>query len=462
MWDNVRKRTPGFQGKKTPMAHQVFISYSSVDAAIAERMCAALESAAISCWIAPRDVQPGTDYPAAIVDALASSIVVVLVLTEHAVASPHILTEIGHAFNVRKRIVPFRIASVPLSKDLDYFLSMAQWLDARDGCTDENLKQLVGAVKSALQGEVPVKPAPRQLPGRNVRLLALAGLVLLGLGAVAYWKWPQSSAVTTRITNSTKDTVSKVEGASKTDSPAKTDTVGKVEAPDHVAKTWLNPADGEEYVWIPSGTFTMGCSAGDSQCADDERPAHLVEIEKGFWLARTETTIGAYRKPAGRNGVKAPQGDANLPVSGVTWAEAKAYCAGVGGRLPSEAEWEYAARGGQAGAYYGVVPAIAWYADNSGGVPHAAGTKKPNAYGLFDMLGNVSEWVLDRYYNKYDLTSPAAGAGIEQPLASNASAVARGGFWDGDAATVRVSHRAAYPNDDAEPIVGFRCANDRI
>jgi len=142
------------------MAHQVFISYSSVDAAIAEPMCAALESADISCWIAPRDVQPGTDYPAAIVDALASSIVVVLVLTGHAVASPHILTEIGHAFNDRKRIVPFRIASVPLSKDLDYFLSMAQWLDARDGCTDENLKRLVGAVKSALQGEVPVKPAP--------------------------------------------------------------------------------------------------------------------------------------------------------------------------------------------------------------------------------------------------------------------------------------------------------------
>jgi formylglycine-generating enzyme required for sulfatase activity len=68
--------------------------------------------------------------------------------------------------------------------------------------------------------------------------------------------------------------------------------------------------------------------------------------------------------------------------------------------------------------------------------------------------------VLDRYYNKYDPGSPSTGSSIEQPLASNAQAVARGGFWDGDARAIRVSHRASYLNDDPEPIVGFRCAND--
>lgn len=426
------------------MAHQVFISYSSIDAATAERMCAALESANIACWIAPRDVPPGTDYPAAIVDALALSIVVVLLLTEHAVTSPHILSEVGHAFNDRKRIVPFRFSSVPLSKDLDYFLSMAQWLDAHDGCTDENLKRLVVAVQSGLRGEMPAELPPRELPTRNFRFLAPAVLVLLGLGAVAYWKWPRPVPPRALVTDDTSTT----------------NAIGNVDASIHAAKTWLNPADGETYVWIPPGAFTMGCSAGDSQCSENETPAHPVEIGKGFWLARTETTAGAYRKFAARHKIEAPQGDANLPATGVTWAEAKVYCAAVGGRLPSEAEWEYAARGGNAGAYYGVVPAIAWYAGNSDGAPHPVGGKKPNAYGLYDMLGNVSEWVLDRYYNKYDLTSPATGAAIEQPLPSNSSAVARGGFWDGDAATIRVSHRAEYPNDDAEPIVGFRCAND--
>jgi formylglycine-generating enzyme required for sulfatase activity len=198
----------------------------------------------------------------------------------------------------------------------------------------------------------------------------------------------------------------------------------------------------------------MGCSAGDSQCSDDEKPAHPVDIEKGFWLGRTETTIGAYQKFAARRKIQAPKGDATLPVTGVTWAEAKTYCAGVGGRLPSEAEWEYAARGGNTGAYYGVVPAIAWYAANSDGMPHAVGGKKPNAYGLYDMLGNVSEWVLDRYYNKYDLTSPATGTAIDQPLASNSTAVARGGYWDAEAAAIRVSHRGQYEHGNRAAAAG--------
>jgi len=412
---------------------------------MAERACAALESAGITCWIAPRDIPPGADYPATIVEALASSSVLVLLLTEHAVASPHILTEVGHAFSNKKRIVPLRLAAVPLSKDLDYFLSMAQWLDAHDGCTDENLKRLVSAVQTAIQGDAAVDRVLSPLPGRRAKLFAtLVALAIIGVGAMTYWKWPKPAAVVVDPKNNS----------------AKTEAV-KGEVPEPTQKPWANPADGETYVWIPPGTFTMGCSAGDGQCADSERPAHPVDIAQGFWLARTETTIAAYRKFAQSHKVEAQQGDGKLPVTGITWAQARAYCAAVGGRIPSEAEWEYAARGGKAGAYYGVVPAIAWYADNSGGMPHEVGGKEPNAYGLYDMLGNVSEWVLDRYYNKYDLTSPATGNAIELPLPSNSSAVARGGFWDGDAGTIRVSHRAGYPSDDAEPIVGFRCANDR-
>jgi formylglycine-generating enzyme required for sulfatase activity len=423
------------------MTRQVFISYASADVDIAERVRTALETAGLSCWIAPRDVEAGTDYPAAIVDGVASSTVLVVLLTEHAEASPHVLSEVGHAFNGKKRIIPFRLSSVSLSKDLDYFLSMAQWLDALDGCTDANLKRLTTAVQAAIHGEASPQVAANRPTGRRMTRIALVVVLPLALGAAAYWQWlrppPQP----------------------KTNPKPITDTQ-KIEMPRPTDKTWLNPADGQEYIRIPAGTFTMGCSPADSQCAADEKPAHPVEIEKGFWLARTETTIGAYRKFAAGHGLKAPPGDGNLPLTDLTWAAAKAYCTGIGGRLPSEAEWEYAARGGKADAYYGVVPSIAWYADNSDGAVHPVGGKQPNAYGLYDMLGNVSEWVLDRYYNQYDLSSPATGAAVEQPLASNASAVARGGFWDGDAATVRVSHRAAYPNDDAEPIVGFRCASD--
>jgi formylglycine-generating enzyme required for sulfatase activity len=204
----------------------------------------------------------------------------------------------------------------------------------------------------------------------------------------------------------------------------------------------------------------MGCSEADIECADDEKPTHPVSIDKGFWLGQTEVTLAAYRKYADRHGASAPAGAGDMPATEVSWTEAKTYCDAVGGRLPTEAEWEYAARGGKPGAYYGVVPEIAWYAANSGDAPHAVGKKKPNACGLYDVLGNVREWVLDRYYNKYDVAAPATGHSVEQPLAPNASTVARGGFWESEAAAIRVSHRSALATDSADASIGWRCASD--
>ena len=147
-------------------------------------------------------------------------------------------------------------------------------------------------------------------------------------------------------------------------------------------------------------------------------------------------------------------------MTGVSWAAAKSYCRAIGGRLPTEAEWEYAARAGTSTRYYGNLPAIAWFADNSDDGPHAVASKKPNAYGLHDMLGNVSEWVLDRYYNAYDETSDPLE--VEEPLAGNASGVARGGSWTSDQDGVRVSRRLEMPPDAEEAHIGFRCAMDEL
>lgn len=207
----------------------------------------------------------------------------------------------------------------------------------------------------------------------------------------------------------------------------------------------VNPKDNASYVWIPPGRFVMGCSPGDPACAADEQPPRQVEIARGFWLARTEAV---------------PPGD-DVPTTGVSWAAAKAHCAAIGGRLPTEAEWEYAARAGTTTRTYDSLPAIAWFADNSQGRPHAAGGRKPNAFGLHDMLGNVSEWVLDRYYsNAYG--EPGHPGEVEEPIAGNASGVARGGSWLSDADGVRVSRRLEVLPDAEEPHVGFRCAVDRL
>jgi formylglycine-generating enzyme required for sulfatase activity len=221
----------------------------------------------------------------------------------------------------------------------------------------------------------------------------------------------------------------------------------------------VNAKDGESYVWIPPGRFVMGCSAGDPACDDDEKPAHTVEIRRGFWLARTE--VGEQRFRVRAPAVNAGDGrPGELPATGVSWAAAKSYCQAVGGRLPTEAEWEYAARAGSSTRYYGTLAAIAWFADNSDDRPHPVGAKQPNAHGLHDMLGNVSEWVLDRYYNKYDETSDEDK--VEEPLAGNASGVARGGSWVSGEDGVRVSRRLEMPPDAEEPHIGFRCAADQL
>ena len=428
---------------KPDMAQQVFISYASADKTTADRICAALETAGVSCWIAPRNIEPGADFPVAIVEGINSARAFVLILTDHAAASPHVLSEVGHAFNGKKRIIPFRISQQALPEDLEYFLAMTQWLDAPEGCTDQNVKRLLDATLAALAGE----RAPRPLPEIKSRATWIAGSLLalvVAAGMIVVWKLrnPQKPIppVPTPIVVNPPVAVT---------SPTSSQP-----------KTWRNPADGLNYVWIPPGTFIMGCSAQDSECKDDEKPTHQVAIEKGFWLGQTEVTVAAYLKYTPKAELHTPASAGTLPMSGVTWAEAKDYCKAMGGRLPTEAEWEYAARGGNSQPYYGVISKIAWYADNSGDAPHAVGTKQPNAYGLYDMLGNVSEWVLDRYFDKYSVDSVATGPDVEQPLASNALAVARGGFWQSDAASLRVSRRLAQDTDGGEIPVGFRCARD--
>jgi formylglycine-generating enzyme required for sulfatase activity len=245
--------------------------------------------------------------------------------------------------------------------------------------------------------------------------------------------------------------------ARRADEPPVTTTTGETPATVGVALK-VNAHDGESYVWIPPGRFLMGCSAGDPACEDDERPVQSIAIQRGFWLARTEVSEQRLRTriPSGDD---APSVD-GLPATGVSWGAAKSYCQAVGGRLPTEAEWEYAARAGTSTRYYDSLPAIAWFADNSDGGPHPVGGKTPNAYGLHDMLGNVSEWVLDRYYNAYDETSDPAN--VEEPLAGNASGVARGGSWVSDEHGVRVSRRLEMPPDAEEPHIGFRCVVDQL
>jgi formylglycine-generating enzyme required for sulfatase activity len=219
-------------------------------------------------------------------------------------------------------------------------------------------------------------------------------------------------------------------------------------------ETKVNPKDGLTYVWIPPGTFQMGCSPGDSECSSDESPAHTVFITKGFWMGQTEVTQGAYQRVVGTNPSHF-NGD-RLPVERVTWNDARSYCGAVGMRLPTEAEWEYAARAGSTVSRYGDLDAIAWYRGNSGSQTREVAQRQPNAWKLYDMLGNVWEWVAD-WYGYYGQSPskdpPGPSQGEDRTL--------RGGSWGFDARNARVSGRTSLqPGGRSIYDVGFRCVGE--
>jgi sulfatase modifying factor 1 len=257
-----------------------------------------------------------------------------------------------------------------------------------------------------------------------------------------------------------------------------------------------NPRDGLKYVWIPPGKFQMGCSSGDNECRNNEKPSHQVKISSGFWMGQTEVTVGAYKRFA-RSAGKAmpPEADlsgrplnrgwnnAAMPIDNVTWYEARDFCTWGGGRLPTEAEWEYAARGGSPQAQYGVLDDIAWYGDNSGRQRldttrilkedanslvkrllkndnriREVAQKRPNGFGLFDTLGNVWEWMNDIYSDDYYSSNPE----VDPPGPSTGPYRSlRGLSFVSDPVSVRVSIR--NPNhtpDHRGSSIGFRCVGN--
>jgi formylglycine-generating enzyme required for sulfatase activity len=218
-----------------------------------------------------------------------------------------------------------------------------------------------------------------------------------------------------------------------------------------------------EFVPILSGEFMMGCSPGDTDCNSDEKPLHKVQITKSFELGKFEVTQAQWQAVMGSNPSYFQGSD--RPVEQVSWNSIQTFLAklntrndGYHYRLPTEAEWEYAARAGSTGPYYGRLADVAWCDNNSGSQTHPVGQKAPNSWGLYDMLGNVWEWCQDWYDESYYSRSPVA----DPPGASGSRKVLRGVSWYYEFSWLwRVSVRGYVEPGFGNFDVGFRCVRER-
>ena len=250
--------------------------------------------------------------------------------------------------------------------------------------------------------------------------------------------------------------------------PAEFTPTGTASPTPGIGSTMNTPIDGMTMVYVPAGSFLMGYSGG----YPDEQPEHTVRLE-AFWIDKTELTNGAYGlcvmagacKPPSRhtsNGIDNYYGSstyADYPVIFVSWTDAQTYCTWAGGRLPTEAEWEKAARGTDGRVYpWGDTPPdknLANFDDNLwdvvvvGSYPSGA-----SPYGALDMAGNVWEWTADWYSSNYYSQSPS-----ENPTGpgTGTKRVLRGGSWNYDAPGARTSYRFSKDPTTSSYDIGFRC-----
>ncbi|MDY3272768.1 MAG: formylglycine-generating enzyme family protein [Prevotella sp.] len=211
---------------------------------------------------------------------------------------------------------------------------------------------------------------------------------------------------------------------------------------------------------VEAGTFTMGATAEMKELYDDERPTHRVTLTNDYYIGKYEVTQALWQTVMGNNPSKF-KGD-NLPVEQVKWKDCQKFLSklnritGKMFRLPTEDEWEYAARGGNKSRGYQYsgsnnLSDVAWYDNNSGNKTHAVGTKQPNELGIYDMSGNVLEWCQDRY-GKYNSSSQVNPTGAN----SGSDRVFRGGSWISNAGNCRSSYRDYITLGGRDSYLGLR------
>ena len=364
--------------------------------------------------------------------------------------------------------VVFDIDTIPLGADFRKFLNMEvskcdillavigdRWLEILNQRLAEPNDFVRIELQAALEREIPVVPilvggksvpSEKELPSELANLsYRQAAEVRVGLDLQVHLK---------RLAERLSHLFPKPEVRKK---PEETEEPRGEEIP----KTYTNSI-GMEFVLIPPGAFTMGSSAGD----EDEKPPHEVHISQSFYLQTAQVTQGLWQEIMGDNPSSFKDCGANCPVEDVFWDDTQRFIQKLNEmegsdkyRLPTEAEWEYACRAGTTtefsfGDDESQLEEYAWFTNNSQEKTQRIGTRKPNPWGLYDMHGNVWEWVADDWHKNYKGAPSDGSAWVDDPR--GAGRVVRGGSWNLDARYCRSAYRNGLRPGNRAGDVGFR------
>jgi len=350
---------------------------------------------------------------------------------------------------IKKHGIKFRRKGLP--DDLREMISRCLQFSPKDRLKDFN--EIIAMIKGeAINRKPPLREIPWDKPGFQNSLQEKPAKTI---------KKKRVSKKASRVSAHKKTNQSNRTGGSSSNGTEGTDR-------HMVGDTWIGPVTGMEFVWVPSGTFSMGCGKWAGKGKKNEFPVHEVTIS-GFWLGRFPVTQGQWKRVMSgwlttSNPSWFKMGD-NHPVEQVSWNEAKEFLEKLISlnkgryhfRLPTEAEWEYAARsGGKNELYPGGKPIdkVAWYSQNSGMTTHEVGRLAADGLGLYDMAGQVYEWCEDVFnedaYRHHEKKDPVFCRG------NGSRRVIRGGSWSNFPSELRTAYRGSLGPDFKVNYVGFR------
>jgi formylglycine-generating enzyme required for sulfatase activity len=468
----------------------IFISYANEDIDRVEPLAKALESQGWSVFW-DRKIPPGKTWDDIIEEAIEAAKCIIVVWTKESVNSGWVRAEAQEGLD-RGILVPVKFGDVKIPLRFRP-VQAANFIGWEENTSNTGFKNLWDAITDIL-GSPPVEEEERKHNETEARLRAEEERKKEEAEAKRKTDEERKrQEVKTEIKKDKPKPDAKGITQAKSSKPRKTSNAVKFSAvagvivllilgillyiskqkevetrPGHVFRDKLKDgSEGPEMIILAGGNFLMGSPDTERYREDNEGPQHSVTISQPFALSIHEITFAEYNIFAKDTGQQIPDdggwGRGDRPVINVSWEDATAYAqwlseqTGQDYRLPTEAEWEYAARAGSTTAYsFGDDPSrldvYAWFDSNSGKKTHPVGQKQPNDWGLYDMYGNVWEWCQDRYgeYPSSPVTDPMrTGEGTTRML--------RGGSWRSGARSCRSANRRYFwPDDRSNLIFGFR------